>query len=177
MDLTARSQRLFFALWPVPALQRQLAALPDQMLGSRAGRRIPAGNVHLTLAFLGAVDATTRTCLEQGASTIHTQAFDLTLDTLGCFRRHGLLWTGTSRWPIPLLELVAAIHAAQAACGLSPDPRAFQTHVTLARNLRRCPPERTIEPIVWPVQEFALVGSELGGGGARYHVLRTWTLV
>lgn len=159
-------------------LQRQLAALPEHVLGVRAGgRRIPAGNVHLTLAFLGSVDATTRACLERGAGAIRAQAFDLTLDTLGCFRRHGLLWTGTSRAPAALVELVTAIHALQTACGLSPDPRAFQIHVTLARNLRRCPPERAIEPILWRVPEFALVRSELGSGGARYHVLRTWTLV
>ncbi len=47
--------RLFFALWPDPPTRTALAMLVDG-LPLVGGRRVPAENLHLTLAFLGNVD-------------------------------------------------------------------------------------------------------------------------
>jgi 2'-5' RNA ligase len=170
-------QRLFFALWPAPALQRQFARLPQDVLSPHArGRHSRTDTLHVTLAFLGPIRAATRDCLVRRADEIHVPVFDLAFDQLGCFRRHGLLWAGASRIPPPLLHVVDALRAAQLACGLAPEQRAFQAHITLVRHLRHCPPDAVIEPIVWTVREFVLVRSDLSADGARYDVLRTWTL-
>ena len=174
--MTQGSERLFLALWPDAALQRRMAALAESCLPTHAGRRAPAENLHVTLAFLGQVETATRVRLEQMIDATRAQAFELVLDRLGCFRRRGLMWVGAAEVPSPLQQLVADLKAAQLACGLTPDRRDYRAHVTLARNLRRCPPPAGIEPIVWPVREFVLVRSNLGAAGARYEVLRAWTL-
>jgi 2'-5' RNA ligase len=170
-------QRLFFALWPASALQRQFARLPQDVLSPHArGRHSRTDALHLTLAFLGAIRAATRDCLTRRADDIRLAAFDLEFDQLGCFRRHGLLWAGASRVPPPLLQLVEALRAAQLACGLVPEQRAFQAHITLVRHLRHCPPDQSIAPLHWRVGEFVLVRSDLSANGASYDVLRRWTL-
>jgi 2'-5' RNA ligase len=84
MEADAKLERLFFALWPPSALQRELAALADTALPPhRGGRRTYTQNLHLTLVFLGAADAATRARLERGADALHVLAFELQLDRIG----------------------------------------------------------------------------------------------
>ncbi len=77
------TQRLFFALWPEPALQQHLAMTAAALLPRDAGRRVRAENLHCTLVFLGAVEAAQRLCLEDAASLVRAEPFTLTLDRLG----------------------------------------------------------------------------------------------
>lgn len=171
-----RPPRLFFALWPEEPLRTRLEALARQEVPVDRGRRIPAENLHLTLAFLGHVPAEARTCLERSASAIRGEPFTLVLDRLDCFRRTGVLWVGASQVPAPLATLVHALDAAAAGCGLAPQRREFRAHVTVARKLRRCPPPRPIAPLEWPVGHFCLALSNTHPAGARYEILRSWEL-
>jgi 2'-5' RNA ligase len=167
-------QRLFFAVWPTPSLQERLQAVADDALPpAQRGRRTPVRNVHLTLVFIGDADMDLRARLEQSASRIRVPAFELVIDQVGCFRRHGIVWAGPSRLPDGLRDLVAALVHAQSECGLTPESRAYAAHITLARHVRRCPREREISPVSWPVREFALVCSRAGA----YEVLAAWPLV
>jgi 2'-5' RNA ligase len=170
-------KRLFFALWPDEALRQRLYALGGELLGDNHGRRMPAENLHLTLAFLGYVNAERQTCLERGASAIQSSAFTLTLDHAGFWPRKEILWIGGTP-PEDLLALVRALQQGMTACRLEPETRPFQIHLTLARNVRRLRLERNraIEPLAWPVDRFALVASQTLPEGARYEVLRTWGL-
>ena len=52
----APRQRLFFALWPDDAVRARLDQAGEELLGKRV-KRVPAANLHLTLAFAGAVTA------------------------------------------------------------------------------------------------------------------------
>ena len=172
----AETQRLFFALWPEPELGERLFALGGDRLRV-GGRGVVAENLHLTLAFLGSLDVALRQRLEQGADGIRVPRFTLALDRVGCFRRKGIFWAGATQTPAPLLELVGALKAAQAACGLTPEDREYQVHVTLARDVRRCPPEGPITPsLEWPARRFVLVESHTDADGARYEILRSWEL-
>ncbi len=170
-------KRLFFALWPDEVLRQQLYALGGVLLGDNRGRRMPAENLHLTLAFLGYVDAERQECLEREASAIQSPAFTLTLDQAGFWPRKGILWVGGTI-PVELLALVRALQQALMRCGLEPETRPFQIHLTLVRNVRRLRLERNraIAPLMWPVRKFALVASQTLPEGARYEVLRTWDL-
>jgi len=173
----AATQRLFFAIWPDAALQRRwhaLAELPAHR--AQSGRRTPRENLHVTLAFLGSVSAERRACLERAADAIRAASFELTLDRLGSFRRGGVWWLAPSELPPASLDLVAQLKSAQEACGLVPESRAYRAHITLARDVRRCPPPMSIASIVWPVRDFVLVQSKPGEGGSRYQALRTWPL-
>ncbi len=187
-DTRRRPQRLFFALWPDTTLQERLHRLARERLGAAAaagrGRLVPAANLHLTLAFLGAVDVAQRACLEAAADEIHIPPFTLLLDELDCPRRRGLYWASASHTPPALVALVQGLEEAQSRCGLGrataeekEEGRAFRPHVTLARRLVRSPrPEPISPPLAWTVARFCLVQSETRPDGARYTILRAWGL-
>jgi 2'-5' RNA ligase len=171
------NQRLFFALWPEPGLQRTLADQAAQALGERRAKRLPAENLHITLAFLGEVDAATRACAEAAAGRLAAEPFTLSLDRLGYWPRKGLLWAGPTDQPPALEALAADLNATLAAdCGHQPDNRPFRAHVTLARKVPKMPGRIAIDPLEWPVTRFVLVASELGKGGARYTIVGEWPL-
>jgi 2'-5' RNA ligase len=171
-----RPRRLFFALWPEAELQQELNKLAGEVLGPGNGRRVVPENIHLTLAFLGSVTEAVQACYERAATEVHGARFTFTLDRLGCFRRTGVLWAGAAPAPEPLVSLVQALHRALAGCGYTPENRAFQAHVTIARKVRPCPVEAPLPPMLWSVNRFSLVQSHTHADGARYEIVRTWEL-
>ena len=170
-------RRLFFALWPNEVLQAQFHRLGGELIGNGRGRRLPQESLHITLAFLGSVDAERQACLERESAAIQAPAFTLTLDRAGYRPRSEILWAGGTP-PRELIELVGGLNRALTACGFHPDTRPFHAHVTLARNvrLRGRLREQPIKPLAWRVNEFVLAESKTRPEGARYEVLRTWKL-
>jgi len=171
----APRERLFFALWPEPALQAELARLGRRLV-RKGGRRLPPEAIHLTLLFLGGVDPATRACLERAAGAVAVPAFELVIDRAGAFPRARVVWVGPAGAPPPLARLEAALREAAAGCGLEPDTRPFVPHLTLARKAAPVPAGPLPEPVRWAVADFALVRSRLRPGGAEYEVLRRWPL-
>lgn len=169
-------QRLFFALWPDDAVQSRLAHLGASGT-PEYGRLVPAENLHLTLAFLGALDSGARTCVEAAADRVRAGGFELVFTRLGCWPRPGVLWAGTDATPAALTELVTALREGMTGCGLRPETRPYRAHVTLARKTR-VPADfhRACGPVTWRVGAFQLVESETLPSGARYRRLRRWPL-
>lgn len=189
----AATRRLFFALWPSQALQEQMHRLARDLVRSGGARLIPAEKLHLTLAFLGSVDAAREACYEQAADAVRAEPFTLTLDETGAWQRTGIVWVGTPRTPAPLLDLVRDLSIGLARCGHEPETRPFKVHVTVARNARgrrhlardRAPESagapaadavHAALPFEWPVDHFCLVQSQMLPDGARYQILKRWPL-
>lgn len=170
------TQRLFFALWPEPALQEHLAHAAAALLPRAAGRRVRSENLHCTLVFLGAVGAAQRLCLEDAASRIQAEPFILSLDHLGYFRRPQVAWLGSTTTPAALQVLVAGLGDAAARCGFPPERRPYAVHLTVARKLRRDPGRLPLMPIAWPVKQFVLMESISEADGVHYRPLRFWDL-
>lgn len=168
-------QRLFFALWPPDALTLALAALARAHVPPRA-RALPAGNLHITLAFVGPVTAATRACLEQAAATVTGAPFELALDRIGAWPGPGILWLAPSVIPSALGQLAGDLQQALRPCGYRPEARAYQPHVTLARKLKGRFPAVAVPPLHWPVRDFVLVESLTTPAGPCYQVLRRWPL-
>ncbi len=168
--------RLFFALWPEEGVSRHLASLGRHLASAYAGRLLPVENLHLTLAFLGSVDAAGRACAEQAAAQVNAGRFELVLDQVGWWRRPQVLWVGTDVVPEALLELVAGLRRRLQGCPVQRDDRPYQVHLTLMRKVRHGPVPYSIEPLHWPVKRFALVSSDTLPGGSEYTVLRSWDL-
>lgn len=146
-------------------------------LVSPEARAVAPDVVHLTLLFIGSVDAARRVCLEQVADGIKGSSFTLTLDQAGFWRKPQILWLGCSAQPAPLLGLVQGLTAGAEQCGVTIETRPYQAHVTLARKIRKGPDTLLpIEPIVWPVERFCLVESHTDPEGVRYRPLRYWSL-
>ena len=169
-------RRLFFALWPEEPVRERLDNLRREAVGDGPGRPVARDKLHLTLCFLGGVDAGTAVCLEQAAGRVAVPPFTLTFDSLGHWARPQVLWLGAGETPEELSELVRQLRRAQADCGLKPEGRPFQAHLTLARKVRRRPSLPEVAPVHWPVSDFALVASETLPEGARYEVVGRWPL-
>lgn len=174
--MEAERQRLFFALWPDAAqraaLARLAARLPDGL-----GRRVPPTNLHVTLLFLGSLAPAQRQAMEAVAAAVVAPACTVTLDRYGYWRRPQVLWVGSRVTPPALLVLVERLQQGAEAAGLRIDTRPYEVHLTLFRKVRRVPrawPEP--EPLVWPVDRYALVESVADAGGVRYEPLRSWAL-
>ncbi len=172
---TPDRQRLFFALWPEVSLQESIDTKARELIG-KAAKCVPAHNLHITLAFLGAASPEQRVCYEQAAAGIQAPAFPLTLEYIGHWPAPRILWLGPTLQPEPLLNLVRGLNSALARCGFAPEARPFQAHMTLARKVDRPLSVQRIDPIVWPVRQFVLAESVAEPTGARYLVLTRWPL-
>jgi 2'-5' RNA ligase len=177
MGTPSRPRRLFFALMPPEPARARLHQEAARLLPIVRGRAIPRENIHLTLVFLGAVDAALVPRVGDFASAVRGRRFVLSFDEVGLWPRSGILWAGCGVTPAPIADLVVSLRAGAGACGLAVDSRAFRPHVTLLRNARRRPPERTLSPpLEWEVHSFCLMESETHASGARYGVVRAWDL-
>ncbi len=169
------TRRLFFALWPDKMVRTRCDWYVSGILGKRV-RRVPADNLHLTLAFAGSVTDTVSRCLEAHADRVAIEPFRLQIDHLGYWHRQRLLWMGPTHMPDGLWALVTAIRDAFDDCGLERERRAFQAHMTLARKFSAALPAAEAPAIDWDVDSFCLVQSVNSENGVSYRVLRRWAL-
>jgi 2'-5' RNA ligase len=165
--------RLFFAVWPDAAAAAALAVLARQLAGVCGGRPVPAEKLHITLAFLGEVDAD-RTADLLGCAAARARPFRVELDRVGAFRRAGVAWAGPSMPAPELVALQEALAACLGAKGFALEEREFNPHLTLVRRIERKTPVASISPIAWNADAFTLVRSETGIG--RYTVVERWPL-
>jgi 2'-5' RNA ligase len=168
-------QRLFFALWPDEAVRARLNQAGEELLGKRV-KRVPAANLHLTLAFAGAVTAPVRHCLEAAAGDIRCPAFNLNIEHVGHWSRPRIFWVGPVHAPPALWSLAGSLKTALGDCGLQTETRPYQPHVTLARKIGRPPEATRIDPVDWSIRHFCLLESVIGPGAASYQILGCWKL-
>lgn len=172
----ADSSRLFFALWPDDETRQALARL-HQAIATKRLKLVQPHNLHVTLVFLGQVDAVTESVLKQAVTDITTQPFTLTFDRLSYWRRPRILClTCQQPAPEPAIVLVSALETAAADCGLQTDTRPYTPHITLARHVRHLP-DLEIEPLIWRAEAFSLVESCSEPEGVRYQVIKQWPFI
>lgn len=171
------AQRLFFALWPEPETAQQIWRAAAELVPKGVGRRLPAEHIHLTLAFLGALDEAGQHCVIQAANQVHGEAFDLSLDQTGHFPRPQVVWLGASQMP-PALQALYTKLVSQLTqqCGYAPEARSFVPHITLWRKVKRVSLPPLPESITWPVSRFVLARSRTLPTGAEYSILQSWPL-
>jgi len=125
--------RLFVALDMPWSVREQLAALSGS--GIPGARWVPPENFHLTLRFIGDIPSHVARDVDDALLGLRAKGFSLTLTGMGTFARGGIssaLWVGVEKTP-SLDHLRAKIETALQRCGLEPERRKFQPHVTLAR--------------------------------------------
>ncbi len=173
----ASTLRVFFALWPDADARDRLAALAQDVAARTLGRAPPGLNLHVTVAFVGEVDAGRIDALRAiGASVApNVPPFVLMLDRAGTFRGTGIAWAGASS-PPPLIELARSLADALAAHGFPSERRAFSPHVTLARRCKAAGLAALAAPVAWAVTRLALDVSEPGSAAPRYRELASWPL-
>ena len=196
--------RAFIAIeLPAPVLrqlitaQRRLARhLQTQQL-DRCVRWMPAGNLHLTLRFLGEIDDVQQRRLTQSLAQIVARHAPLTLfvDGMGCFpnaRRPSVIWCGLQGDLAALSRLQAEVESAAQSAGLLAETKPFTPHLTIGRLQRSATgaqlqaigaaamhfaamPGR-LKEITPTVDELLLMRSELTPSGSIYTRLGVFAL-
>ncbi|NIM01274.1 MAG: RNA 2',3'-cyclic phosphodiesterase [Acidobacteria bacterium] len=165
------------------ALDAYRARLEGRLAGWRWSR---ADSIHLTLRFLGEVDADT----DNGARRQWKEAvwahkpFELRPGPPGWFPPRGrprVLWASVDA-SRELDRLAESLEQAARRAGFEPETRAFRPHLTLARarrNERAGVPGAGEPPLAAPavtVSEVVLYQSVLHPAGARYTALERYRL-
>jgi len=168
----AQPLRLFFALPCPAALGAEICAWRDRL--SLAGRPVPAANLHITLAFLGAQPAQRLPQLLALGEAIRGEAFCLRLGRLGELGE-GFTCLFPSPCPPALEALATRLREGLEALGLAIETRPFVPHLTLLRHSRASPspPARCF---AWEVQRFGLYLSCNAAEGVHYRELGSWPL-
>jgi 2'-5' RNA ligase len=161
-----------------------------------AWRWVAAGNVHLTLKFLGETDEGRVPRIQEALEAVcrPLTPFELGLVGLGTLppsrppaegdrrppRPPRVLYAGLARGTVELRSLALGVEEAMAALGFQKERRLFTPHATLARVRRDQRPRDATELLgrfegesfgVWRCGGVTLFSSELGPGGARYTAL------
>ncbi|MBF8795083.1 RNA 2',3'-cyclic phosphodiesterase [Pseudomonas sp. NY15372] len=167
-------KRLFFAL-PVADAQRRAMALWRRGLGLRNGKPVPAENFHLTLLFLGDVDAAQVPALCAAVNSLKgpETPLRLALDRLQVWPRANVLVLEPQHTPPALRRLVYALEQAMLPLGIAPQAREYRPHLTLSRDYRAQVPEAAAAPEFFlTARHFTLYESRKG----RYWPLAEWPL-
>ena len=145
--------RTFIAIELDDALRRALGNVQAQLQRDRAARLVrwvqPA-SIHITLKFLGDVNADRLPALERAMADAcaGTPPFSLALAGLGAFpntRRPNVIWVGANGQVDVAAQLAQKIDAACVALGFAPEERPFAPHLTLGRVKRDASiPERQL---------------------------------
>ncbi|TAK72599.1 MAG: RNA 2',3'-cyclic phosphodiesterase [Betaproteobacteria bacterium] len=170
MSEAAETVRLFFALWPANALQEKLAIWARQ--AADRGRAMRRENIHLTLAFLGATEASLIPSLTAHALSVRFGPIRLPLDRVGYWKHNRIIWCGAGEEPQALVALVDALRTRLDAGGIHYDHKPFVSHITLVRNAHGLPAVPAWIPLVWQAHDFALVSSTRVEGRVSYAVLQ-----
>jgi len=131
--------RLFLAAELPFSLRRALAPVLRQLAGLDPELRpVRADGLHVTLRFLGRVEAGAEAPIHALAGRVasETNTFALSLEGMGTFpgrSRPRVLWAGVGEGRQELSRLAEALGAAVAAEGCSTAPGPFRAHCTLAR--------------------------------------------
>lgn len=169
-------RRLFVALEMPDVIGNQLSGM---LSGVPDARWVGPENFHLTLRFIGEVDAGVEEEIAYSLSRLRVPSFELALEGLGSFETRGrlrALWVGVRAEPA-LLALRNKVENAVVAAGLPAEGRKFKPHVTLARfsgtPVAAAGPylamHAGVRSTAFPVESMILFESKLGHGGPTYH--------
>jgi len=126
------SKRLFVALeLPLPTRER-LARLDPEIRGVRW---TDVAHIHLTMSFLGDLQAGAEERMRDALAGVRVGSFFLPLTGVGAFggEHPTVVWAGVGKGHPHLFALHKRIQDAVLRAGLEPDLRSFHPHVTLGR--------------------------------------------
>ena len=176
MAWVPETERLFFALWPDAVVRQAIYEGTRRAVRASGGKPVPPENFHITLVFLGNLDAAAAAAAREAAAGVRGKVFSLALDRFGFWPGSRLAWFGPSEVPEAGRMLAAMLMTALRVRGLTPDAQSFFPHVTLARKVSK-PGVFGCAPMVpWPLEEFVLARSITRPSGSEYRVLASWPL-
>lgn len=144
----AEQIRTFIAIELNDTHRRALGEAQAQLKRDPAGRNVrwvPPENIHVTLKFLGGVDAGKIPAVERAVAEacVGIQPFTLTMEGVGAFpnlKRPRVVWIGIGGAIETVEQLANKIETACEALGFAREERPFSPHLTLGRVKREARP-------------------------------------
>ncbi len=158
------SLRVFVALWPTPATHAAAVAAQQVLPWPAAARRVAGSDLHLTLAFIGAVPQEQLAHVTRAAA-VPSARVTLSLDRIEVWKA-GTVVLRPSRAPAAMLDLYARLTQSLRARDVAFDARPFVPHVTLGRKARGMA-VAAVPPLPWRSAGHVLALS----AGGRYSVI------
>lgn len=153
-------------------MREEIVSVGKAILG---GRPVPPANLHLTLAFIGSVDASTEASYLEALEGLKPPTVELALDKIGVWAKPRILWLAPNVIPSELGNLVDDINTRLEACGFVPETRKYSPHVTLARKFSEAPlVDHSESAVLWTCKRVALAESVSSGNGVHYLPYRFW---
>jgi 2'-5' RNA ligase len=150
----------------------------------------PVDNLHLTLRFIGDVDAARQEAFESALQRVRVEPFILPVKGVGIFPTRGrskIVWTGFGTAHPRLFQLRKQVDDALLSVDAGLDVSSFHPHVTLAQLHRDYDSKSLVkyleanaefEAPPFRVREFHLMSSELGASHApRYDSVKPFALL
>lgn len=164
-------KRLFFGLLPDKEVHDQLMTLSRSFPIVKGVKPVPKDNLHITLQFLGHLEASECKCLEKKMVQTFVQALSLRFDLYGYFKPSQTLWLGCSSYPRELTRLVNHLKSIGEHCGANIDQRMYKPHVTLFKKVPKADFPNKPFTITWNATEFHLLESVPHENATRYRTL------
>ena len=163
--------RCFVALQPDEAARERLDQLArEEQTRFPSARRMRRDNVHLTLAFIGALETELAQQVAARLAAEPFAPFDWSLDAVGAFAGARVLWAGGR--DAQLDALAARARRLLDEIGVPFDRKPFVAHVTLLRNVPREAAREAAHaiepPIPWHAGTPVLLESRTDAQGVRY---------
>lgn len=164
-----------------------MAQATHEAAQASAGRAVPAGNLHITLAFLGSVpekQASHLAAIARRAVTLcgatgppaDEPRIELAFEHLEHWRAAHLLCAVPAEPPARVAALASGLQALLTEGGFAPDLKPFRPHVTVVRKVSRPGPAGKMHPVIWRFTELALIESRTLPEGALYSVVESYSL-
>ena len=144
-------------------------------------RSVRAGNIHLTLRFVGDTEEEVLIALKSGLDDIAAKwsVFDVNLDQVGAFpslKRPRVVWVGVEDPNKKVKKLYLDVERLARSLGWKREEKRFHPHVTLGRvrNRGRPPAEDWIADVPkagFRVSSVCLIESLIQAEGAEYRCL------
>ena len=179
--------RTFIAIEPDPELQDQLLAITGKfgdMPWAKRIRWLPKNNIHITIRFLGNIEAarvsTISVQIEQALTEIKPFVVSLTAPHLFPSAKRGRIIAALTHEDEQLTALAEKIESAVVIAGVPAESRRFRGHITIGRS-------RTViknfdlgaysrESMLMNINRIIFYQSILDQSGAQYIPLKTWEL-
>ena len=181
------SKRLFVAIPLPPSARNELMRIQNELKQSALceGRYTNANQAHLTLVFIGSVDATEVTPIQNALQTISFPALTAKMGTISHFEKHGQVRIIYLDIICQELATLAGLVSDTLTSWAQKEDRPFVSHATIMR-VKKVPDNEklisfinniTVEPESFPIDAFVLMESELGPDGPEYRELARYTLL
>lgn len=179
--------RLFVAVSLPSAVQQAIVRVQNRIKKAALcdGRYVNAAQAHLTLVFIGEVDVLQVDAIDAALQLVSFPVIEAQVGKLGYFQKHGSVAVICLDIVAPLLGTLAHAVFDVLKSWSAKEDREFVSHATIMRVKKVFDKEKlvslldntTVEPLVFPVESFVLMQSELGSDGPKYTERARYLLV